>query len=171
MSNPYVSPPPSAASQAVDGSHYSASVQQVRIVAILMMIHGVLCLGVAAVLIVLAVFVPQMMEQAQQQNPRQPPIPDFLLMIYYVMGIPAMISGILQIVGGIYLVQFKRRMFGIVAAIACLASASTVYCGMTAIALTVYALVILLNESVRHAFEMRSRGTEPQAILAHLSYR
>lgn len=98
--------------------------------------------------------------------------PESAVMIatFAVMGLPAMMGGILQIVAGVRGYQFRSRTLGVLALSANLLSCLTIYCAPSAIGISVYGLIVFLNPRVAQAFTMRDQGYTPEQILAHFFY-
>jgi uncharacterized membrane protein len=71
---------------------------------------------------------------------------------------PALVSGLLRIVAGIFNLQYRRRVLGIVALAVGLLTMLTAYCAPTSIALAIYGLVVYVNDPVIMAFQMGDSG-------------
>ena len=137
---------------------------QIRVIAVLLIVHGALLLLTGGVLIAVSIVMPGMIA-AQQQKMQQPPngpspaqMQTILFATYISMGIAGFIPGIIQIVAGILNFGLKGRVLGIVALVMGSISIGTCYCGPTSIALLVYGLIIYLNNSSVQAFALAKQG-------------
>lgn len=149
-------------------------VNHVRVVAILMMVQGTLALLTGGYYLVIGLVMPSMMEAALEADPNMQgpngPSPEQFTQIMTItiicMGVPALIGGLLQIIAGILSYQFKGRGLTLASLmIGCLAC-STMYCAPTAVAMTIYGLVVHFNQQVREAFAMRAKGSTTDQILS-----
>jgi hypothetical protein len=71
---------------------------------------------------------------------------------------PLLVIGALRIVAGLFNYRYRRRTLGMVALGAGLLSVFTFYCAPTAIAISVYGLIVYLNEPVAAAFALGDSG-------------
>jgi hypothetical protein len=170
MENPYQSPEqPSGpfAPSLPEGLRLLPSrfVGHVRVVAILMLIQGMLELGMAVLLGVMAVVLPQMM--VQEALPA-PPETFFRIMTltYGGMAAATFVAALLHIMAGVQNLRFRGRVFGIVAMACGVLTALTCYCLPTAVGLGVYGLIVYLNEGVVEAFQMGKSGYSARQIVA-----
>ncbi|MEX2118202.1 MAG: hypothetical protein WD847_01225 [Pirellulales bacterium] len=76
-----------------------------------------------------------------------------LATVYAVMGLAAVLGGVLKVVGGWRNFRYRGRVLGIVALSSALASMLTCYCAPTAIALFVYGLIVHLSPETAVAFD------------------
>ena len=129
MSNPYETP------QWKDGTFkdnpvaggppmYSPGmVNQIRVVAILMMVQGSLAVLFGLFYVGMGFIFPQFFATMAEADPNFPQddaaqlkqMSTFMLFIYVGMGLPAIIGGALQIIGGVRAYQFRNRIFAIIA--------------------------------------------------------
>jgi hypothetical protein len=65
----------------------------------------------------------------------------------------------------------RGRVFGLVAMGVGLLTFFTAYCVPTAIGIAIYGIVVYLNESVIHAFELRKQGRSREEALAAFAPR
>lgn len=181
MSNPYQSPqadfklPPGQPGYAPPDTGFG-SVNQVRILAVLNGVQGVLELPMGLMTASMGVILPTLMKVEQQNNPRPGQAPEeFLWMmtgIYLAIGIPTIIGGILRIVAAWSNFHFKRRTLGILSVCFGMVSVFSCYCAPTGIGLLIYGLILLLNPAVKHAFEMGDQGqTSDQILATFMPYR
>ena len=87
--------------------------------------------------------------------------------IYGGMGLAALIAGILHLVAGIRMYQFRSRRLAVAAATAGMLSVLSCYCAPTSVGVGVYGLVVLLNQQVSEAFAMGEAGYPASDILGH----
>jgi hypothetical protein len=143
-------------------------VGHVRVVGILSIVEGCLEALMSIFYIVLA-FVMPMLISSTNAAPQDPEAEKGLIVvtiIYGSMGVFGLLAGILHIVGGVRMYQFRSRTLGLVSLVAGLAAVFTCYCLPTAAALAIYGLIVMLNPSVVQAFQMRDQGHSPEKILA-----
>jgi hypothetical protein len=180
MTNPYSSPTgepgtPFDGSQGLPQPQAPGLVGQVRILAILMIIQGVLELIMGVFLLFMSVMAMTVMKDAFADMPRSGdgPGPEvmskFLFATYATMGGAGLLLGVLHTYAGYLNFDFRSRTMGIVGAAGGLVSALTCYCLPTGLALCIYGLIVLLNGPVGMAFDMRRAGYSTDAILATFS--
>ncbi len=143
--------------------------RQIKVVAILMMIEGVLegLMG-----IFLCVMGPVMMELLKS-TPTPPhgagaPPPELFGAIYIAMGIPTLLAGIIKVVAGIRNVSFKSRTLGFIGLGSGLLSFASCYCIPTALGVGIYGLIVYINEKSAQAFQMGDSGMPGDQIVATL---
>ncbi len=152
-------------------------VNQVTVVAILMIVQGAFEILLGLVLVVVALVIPPFFEEAvrqQQQfqggpNPR-PDMPEgvlhFLAFVYLAMGVAGILPGTIRIIAGIRNLSYRGRTFGIVSHFLGLASIGTLYCSLTSIGLTIYGLIVYFNSEVERAFALGEQGLSAGEIKA-----
>src|SRR5262245_35836563 len=132
-------------------------IDQVRIVSVLLLIQGglellfALCGGAFIAL----TFLGPEKEFAAMRG---------LGIVFAVFSVTALVTGTLRIVAGFLNLQFRGRRLGLVALAAGLLTVFTVYCAPSAIAVTIYGLIVYVNEPVALAFRMADRGRTAQEI-------
>jgi hypothetical protein len=137
---------------------------QIRVVAILMIVHGTLLLFLGGGLVLLGALFPTMMTAqsgTMKVNTGELSKEQFswlLLIVYGGLGLLVSAVAFLQIVAGIYNLALKKRMLGIVAVSVGTLSILTCYCAPTSLALLVYCLVIYLHDTSKQAFALREQG-------------
>ena len=117
-------------------------VQQVKVVAILMIIQGSLEL----VLGLVGGIGGSVMVQVEPQG--APPVAVFIVLGLVMSGI-----GASRLLAGIMNLKFRGRIFGIVTHCVGFLTACTGYCAPTAIGLAIYGMIVYLNHDVADAFE------------------
>jgi uncharacterized membrane protein HdeD (DUF308 family) len=178
MSNPY-QPPAFDAKHFQDQPAYGPTqasdygwVSQVRIFAVLNAVQGMMEIPMGLFTAGMGVLLPTMMRWEQAKNPNrpadEPPELFFwgIAVVYFVIGVPVLISGVLRIIAAIKNYRFRGRTLGLVSIIAGVGSMFTCYCAPTAIALLVYGLMLYMNHAVRAAFQMGQQGQSAEQILA-----
>ena len=158
--NPYEAPKYTEELAAPPSTLSLAFVSQQRVVAILLIIHGVMLIGMGIFLLGMAIFLPAQVaaNMRQQGGPKLPNAEEILLVLYGGMALCGIIPGILQIYAGAMNFVLKKPTLGMVALGCGMLSVGTCYCIPSALALLVYGLVIYTNESVRRAFELAKQG-------------
>jgi hypothetical protein len=179
MSNPYQTP-------AFDPKHFqdqpafapgAASdygwVSQVRIFALLNAVQGLLEIPVGLFVAGIGIALPalQKLEQAKNNNagrfgPAEESMLLFISVLYVVVGIPLLISGILRVAAGWQNYRFRGRTLSLVSIIGGMVSIFSCYCVPTALGLLVYCLILHLNPAVQAAFDMARQGRSVAQILA-----
>jgi hypothetical protein len=149
-------------------------VNQVTVVAILMIVQGFLEVGMGLVYIVMAfvmpVFFQQVQMQQQGQGGAQPGLPpgfaQIMTGVYGGMGAAGFFAGVLRVVAGFRNIGYRGRVFGIVSMFFGLLSLGTCYCSLTSVGLLVYGLIVYFNGDVIRAFELGERGVPSDEIKA-----
>lgn len=179
VDNPYRAPQvgpamPAATSAPMPPPQPPGLVSHVRIVAVLMMVQGVLAACFGLFYCSIGFVIPVFMEVAGRKDPNFNAGNDQKMVwlftaLYVALGAPTMAAGILGIVAGIKGYGFRGRTLSIAALVTGIISIATCYCGPTAIALAVYGLIVLLNQEVTQAFQMRQQGYSSEQVLATFS--
>lgn len=150
-----------------------AMVNQIRVVAILTIVHGVLACAAGLMYVAFGVLMPFLMPTMPEGppdggfRPGSAP-PAWIYLVYFAMGLPALIGGAVQIFAGWRNYDLRNRTLGIVAVVGGVVASTTCYCAPTAIALTVYGLIVLLNNGVAQAFAWRAEGVTADEVLARV---
>lgn len=155
-------------------------VNHVPVLGVLTIVQGSMVALVGIFLVAMAVLVPAMMGAGgvfpvgpgMPQRPAPPmPAPAEWIMagVYGAMGLTAIGLGVLNIVGGIRILQFRGRILGIVAWSCGLLSLFSCYCFPTSIALFIYGVIVMNNAPVKRAFDMAAAGESSADIRAHYS--
>lgn len=146
-------------------------VGHVQVVGILMIVQGVLTAVYGLIMGIMGTVLPQFMQAAMQTDPNMQEAPftpkqfgGLMMAVYLGMGIVMLILGILYIVGGMRVMQFRSRVFGIIAQGLGLGTVFGCYCLPTAVALIVYGLIVFLNQPVKIAFDLRQQGATADQI-------
>ena len=132
-------------------------VAQVRVVAILMIIHGTLVSLMGAVYIKygLAICVSFWAPNAGIFAPSGQgafDVINILFPIYGVIGLPVLAVGILNIVAGIRCFRLRGRNLALVALFINVVPVFTCYCLPTSVGLMIYGLIVLFHSGVAYAF-------------------
>lgn len=156
-----------AADGALPGAMAGGLVRHVMPVAILMIIQGALEIVMGVVYLALIVVVPALIADMPAGKGMPPAaFQSILAVVYGVMAAGGVIAGPLHVAAGIYGLRFRRRVLGMVALIAGLLSASTIYCAPTAIGLAIYGMITYCNAAVVAAFALGDAGVPAADIRA-----
>jgi hypothetical protein len=143
-------------------------VNQVKVLAILMIVNGALT---ALTAIVVAALGPVMLLASQNDKSIRPDDKAgmaVLSIVFVAGGIFVLAIGVLHLIAGIRCLSFRGRVLAMVALFSNLVVIVTLgLCGILSIALMIYGLIVLFNRDVTEAFAMAQRGASPQEIRAH----
>jgi hypothetical protein len=144
----------------------SSIVIQLRVLAIMLIVHGVLCTLMGFIYLVLAVVMPTLLGGPDAgQKPPPPELKTFLLAVYAGAGGASLLAGLMQIFAGVQMLWLKGRVAGYLALVSCLLSCLTCYCLPTSLGLGIYGLIILLNKTSSLAYELAAEGKSYDEIL------
>jgi hypothetical protein len=146
---------------------------QIRVVAIMLIVHGSMLLLAGIFFLIMAAFLPGIITSSQQvqaapanQNgPTPEQLSKLLTGTYLVMGLAAFLPGLLQLVAGIRNLYPKGRTLGIIALFSGLLSVASCYCAPTSLGLLVYGLIIYFNPTAVRAFELGNKGVKLDQML------
>ncbi len=126
-------------------------VRHVRILAVLMMIHGGLLAAMGAYYVLFGGFMLDALADipADPASPEAELIPELLVLTFAGIGLTQLAPGLLHAVAGWQLFRFRGRVLGAVAAGAGLAAIFGCYCAPTSLALGAYATWVLSRDDVR----------------------
>lgn len=149
---------------------------QVRIVAILNIVQGLLELFMAAMLAFAGIaFVATRDQMVQDMGRGGDATPELTvnIMTWAFLGIGGvlLIVAVLRIVASARNFFFLSRTLGIVSLFAGLLSVFTFYCGLTSVAIAIYGLIVMFNREVAEAFEMRTKGATADDVLRNFNSR
>ena len=144
--------------------HEKGLVGHVWIVAMLMIVQGFLEILFGIGMLFMALFFT-MIRMPEMDNR------EAFMVFCYVLAVPGIICGALHVVAGMMNYLFRGRALGMVAMGLGLLTFFTAYCAPTAIAIAIYGIVVYLNESVIHAFELRKQGRSREEVLAAFAPR
>jgi hypothetical protein len=170
--NPFQSPEMTAATM----MPRRGMVNQVRVVAILNIVQGVLELLMGGMLVLVGgMFVAMREEMLRDAVQRGEANPELMVNIMTgamlaIGGVP-LLTGILRIVAGIRNLVFRSRVLAMISLFAGLLTAFTGYCAITSIGIAVYGLIVLFNREVAEAFEMRKNGATADDVLRTFNSR
>jgi len=141
-------------------------VRQIPILSGLMIAQGILVI-IMGLFLCFAMFMPMILadQMAAQGAPPAVVSPVYLMVVYGLLGALALIGGIVTIMAGVKMLDFRGRKWGFTALGLCIASVFTCYCAPTGIALAVYAFILLLNPQVVEAFRQREQGQSKVEVL------
>jgi len=132
-------------------------VGQVRVVGILMLVHGITVVLFGGVLVAVGV-----MLMAMPAGPGGGPEPWIMGGMYGGGGVLIAILGVLHSVAGVRVMGMKNRVLGLVALFSNTLLLMTCYCTLTAIPMMIYGLIVLFQSDVTRAFEMVAAGATPE---------
>jgi hypothetical protein len=141
-------------------------VGQVTVVSILMMVQAGLTLMMGLLLTVMgpAMFVAARVDKGPR-NSGDEAVLSVLAVVYLLLGLGALTSAILTLVGGIRAIKFRNRTFVIVALFSNIIPVFTFYCAPTSLGVMIYGLIVMFNRDVAQAFEMAAeRGMSSREI-------
>jgi len=139
-------------------------VGQVKVVGILMMVHGLMVVLMGAGLAAMGSWMMFAMPPPPPGGGGGPG-PELFAIIYGAWGGLVILCGLFHAVAGFRVMSYRNRVFGIIALFTNIIVLLTCYCAPTGIAMMVYGLIVLFNSDVDRAFEMVSRGaTVEEAI-------
>ena len=145
-------------------------VNQINVIAILMLIQGGLMMLMSAVAFFYAFGMPAIFRSLPPDE-RGAEFPEEMLFYFTLIG--GLVGGFLLLLAlmhflaGYWGLNFKGRLFGITTLVLGLASSLTIYCAPTAIGLAVYGLIIYFNGAAQQAFDMRDKGLTKNEIIRH----
>lgn len=142
---------PSSAATPVEAS---SIVRQVPTLGWLLIAHGALVI-LLGLFLFMAVFGSVLIID-MSPNPQFNPV--HMMIGYSVVGSLAVIAGILIIVAGAKLLDFRGRAWALTAIGLSVVSVITCLCAPTAIGIAIYGVVLLLNPQVVEAFRQRRQG-------------
>jgi hypothetical protein len=153
-----------AATAQGDGRLDRGLIGHVPIVAALLIVQGLLEIGFSLFGLAFAAF---MFWGPPNAGAAQPGI----AIMYVILSAPALATGILRIVAGIFNVFYRRRGLGIAAMAVGLITLMTGCCAATSIGLAIYGLIVYVDEPVIAAFALGERGQSPAEIQGSFSPR
>ena len=168
MSNPYATPIKPGGPGPYVGPPGSGMLNQLKPLAICMIVQGGLEIALGLVFVAIGLFFPQMFQaMAQNAGPGGPGPEDlqqvnemsgFMLIYYTVVGGAVILAGVMHIVGGTQLLRRRGRVLALVSLFTGLLVTPTCYCVPTAIGLCVWGCIVLFNGAVAHALDQQSAG-------------
>lgn len=144
-----------------------AYVRQISVVSILMIVHGVLLIIMTAFLAAASALYANLdkFEPEGQSAPIPPELQAIMTWGAGIFAVMIFMLAILSIVTGISNFNLRARTLGITTLILSIAAALTFYCGITAIPLAIYGMVIYFNPASAEAFRLRKTGLSKQEVL------
>lgn len=145
-------------------------VHQIRVVAVLLMVHGVLAFAMGLLYIGMGLLMPYVTSASGGpfRGGNQQLAFQTMFWVYFAMGGPALIAGGVQVVAGWRAYDLRSRRLAIAAVLSGVIASSTCYCAPTAIMMAIYGLVVLLNSTVAQAFAWRAEGAAAHQVFARL---
>jgi MFS family permease len=148
-------------------------VQQVTVIAILMIVQGALEAAMGLLYLALG---PAMIWFGMQPGggppgPQEQTMAMVVSVVYVCLGLVTLVAGVLNVWAGIRNLNYRGRTLGMVALISGTVSVFTCYCAPTAIALLVYGLIVYLSDDVKHAFALGEEGKSADQVRAQFERR
>jgi|GEM_PF-5848295 len=137
----------------------------IRLIAVLLVLNGLACLAMAAVLLVgpLLDSVEWLPSPEDAGQPSVSPWP--ALILFGFLSMTMLSIGSLQIAAGLRTFWFRGYWLGIAGLCSCLLSILSCYCIVTSWPLMLYGLLIYLQPSSRRIFAFRSAGWTTDQLL------
>lgn len=150
-------------------------ISQVQILGVLMIIQGAMEFLAGIAIAGYAVFMPQFMQEMQNQAAKQGTQPPagmqqmqqtagWLTVGGSVLAVVIVAVAVMTIFSGFKVYRFQGRTLAIVSLCSGLLMLFTCYCFPTSLALTVYGLIVMLNPSVKLGFDLQRKGYSAQSI-------
>jgi hypothetical protein len=146
-------------------------VGQVKIVGILMIVHGI-------TVVVMGGFYGVMGGVLMAAPPPPPagggPPPGFfaaMTWIYVALGALIALPGLLNVIAGVQLIRYRGRTLAIVALFSNALALISCYCIPTIIGMMIYGLIVLFNTDVAWAFDQIARGKDPNDVVRRFNPR
>ena len=178
--NPYQTPKETASGFGAKSTptYGRAYVNQVPVIATLLLVQGVFLFFMAVVLVANGVMLFQFdMFNVPEFDVNDPEAQEKIAMVkriaFWVMGgMGAAVGslGVLHIAAGIMAFQYRGRTLGIVALVLGLGAMLTCYCAPTAIGLAIYGMIIYMHPGVKKAFEMKQAGMTNHEIQSQFTH-
>jgi hypothetical protein len=142
-------------------------VGQVKLVGILMIVHGI---TVAIMGGLYAALGSMFMFFTPPAGGGGPP-PELFLVVYGVIGGAILICGILTSIAGYRVMTLRNRVFGLVALFLNVVPLISCYCAPTSIAMMVYGLIVLFQPDVSRAFGLVAGGATAEEAVRKFTRR
>lgn len=142
---------------------------QLPVVAILLMVQGGFELLGGFVAGFYAFFMPTIMSSMPRQGANPPPPPpqavlDGMLIGGLIYAVILFALGSARIFAGVRMLKYRSYVFIMTTLFTGLLTLFTCYCFPTALVMAIYGLILLLNPSVKHAFDLAKEGSTPQQV-------
>jgi hypothetical protein len=144
-------------------------VGQVKVVGILMIVHG-MTVAIMGVIYALASSAFMFFTPPPPPGGGGPPA-ELFMAIYIAIGVVIFSCGVLNSVAGYRIMNLRNRVLGLIALFANLVPLLTCYCAPTSIAMMVYGLVVLFQPDVGRAFELVAAGATPEEAVRKFTRR
>ncbi len=170
--NPYAAnATPQAAPAPTASGLLPGMLPQLPVVAVLIMVQGGLEILGGFFAIFYALAMPTLMTTMPRQGANPPPVPPQTVLdgMFYAGLIYAVVLfalGAARMVAGVKMLRYRSYIFVIATLLSGLMTLFTCYCFPTALVLAIYGMILLLNPSVRAAFDLAQDGRTPQQVRA-----
>jgi len=175
--NPYQSPPQyvksGAGGSVPDFERPLGMVAHIPVLATFILCQGGLCVLLGLGCVVMAAIMGSMMVVAPPPPGGAPDgmTPEsmgvMMFSIYAGVGAVVGLPGLFMVWSGVQLLRFKGRVLAIISMCVGLVSGLLCYCLPTGIVLLIYGIIVLMNEEVRVAFELRAEGNTFRQVMQH----
>jgi|GEM_PF-1659251 len=168
--DPYQAPQvgPASGQEQYHGNHLGPGnlVRQLPVFGGLLIAQGALTILMGLFLVAMAML-PSLLEAvaAGANSSPHPVSPAYLMVVYGVLGALAITGGVVQIITGMKIIDFRGKTWGFVSIGVCIASVFTCYCGPTGIGLCIWGFILLLNPQVIEAIKQRESGRSKIDVL------
>jgi hypothetical protein len=146
-------------------------VGQVKVVGILMLVHGITVMVMGGFLAAIGPVMMFMVPPPPPGGAGGAPPPMLFAVIYIVWDGVILICGLLNAIAGFRVMKFRGRILAIVALFTNVVVLFSCYCAMTAIAMMVYGLIVLFHADVARAFDLVADGATPEEVVGRLTPR
>jgi hypothetical protein len=144
-------------------------VGQVKVVGILMLVHGITVVIMGGILAAVGIWILARVGGGGAGGAGGEPM--IVGVVYTAWGLMIVALGILNSVAGVRVMSFRNRVLGLVALFSNILVLFSCYCALTAIGMMVYGLIVLFHSDVAYAFDLVSRGSTPEEVVGRLTRR
>ncbi len=171
--NPYDSPTSYTTTPAATDQHERpiGMLPHVPVLASFMIFQGGISVLFGVMMAGFSLLMPALIMQADGGDPPPGMDPEsfgiMMFAVYFGMSVVVGLPGLIVLWAGIQLLKFKGRVLSMVALGLGLVSGLICYCLPSGIALLIYGLIVLNNEQVRTAFDLRSDGNTWRQVMRY----
>jgi hypothetical protein len=144
-------------------------VGQVKVVGILMLVHGVTVILFGGLRVAL-----DAISLGMAPPPGAGPggvNPTIFVVISIAWGVMIAVLGVLNAVAGFRVMYFRNRVLGLVALFTHLIVLATCCCAITAMGMMIYGLIVLFQPDVSRAFVVVAQGATPEEVIGRYTQR
>lgn len=165
--NPYAAIDPSNASDPtafLPGPEHIATIRQVKTIAILQIVLGLVEMLVSAILIGFGFLMAYGVGLQESMPPGQKETFFMLKFFYWGAGAVILHTSFLRLLSGVYGVWYRGYWLTVISLFAGLVTTFTCYCAPLSIGLCIYGLTVYFNPAVVYAFSLARQGMSQQEI-------